>query len=226
MRISLTLCASLLSVVAHASEPAKEAHGAHDGAGSEEFASRVAKQSSRDVKVPRSLVARIENEYREFLKVQQVPESKGLIRKLLNVTVEMSQKRPAALHENVRINTPLGGGVIDLAEFTTPVRGSFSTRIRGHLDDGHDIPGLRVFFVSKAKSREVGGEQFGAGCDKFMEITSLYTQKQSGFELYTADQRYVSVLGGTFVLVAFAKEALQVGSVSFYDSRFPDLMCE
>lgn len=224
LRTSLFLCALFCVVGVWASEPA---HDTHEEAGGD-FAPRVAKQSSRDVKLPRALVARIEREYREFLVTQKVAEGQPLVRKLLNVTVELSQKRAAALHENVRINTPLGGGVIDLAEFVTPVRGGFATKLRAHLEDGHDIPGLRVFFVSKGRSREVAGEEFGAGCDKFMEITSRYNQKNAGdgFELYTADQRYVSVLGGTFVMVSFVKEALQVGSVSFLDSRYPDLMCE
>jgi hypothetical protein len=63
-----------------------------------------------------------------------------------------------------------------------------------------------------------------------MEITSYYRKKNlgkgHGFDLYTADQRYVSVMGGTFVAVAFDKEALSVASLTFQDSRFPDLMCE
>lgn len=195
----------------------------------DDFEARAAKQSSRDVKVPRALVARIELEYRGFLTAQQVSPKEGIKRKLLNITVELSEKRRAALHENVRINTPLGGGVIDLSEFVTPLRGAFEAKIKVNSETaGEESPAVRVFFVSHAKPRILGGEQYGAGCDKYMEVTSFFNRKMShgGFELYTADQRYLSVLGGTFVLVAFDKEALLVGSVSFMDSRFPELMCE
>ncbi len=192
------------------------------------FEARAAKQSSRDVKVPRALVAKIEHDYREYLKTEQVLPKEGLKRKLLNISVELSEKRRAALHENSRINTPLGGGVIDLAEFVTPLRGAFEMKIKSAGEKPEENLPLRVYFVSHAKPRVLGGEQYGAGCDKFMEITQFFARKmaQSGFELYTADQRYVSVLGGTFVLVSFDKEALNVASLSFMDSRFPELMCE
>jgi len=200
-----------------------------DTASSGDLVSRAAKQSSRDVQIPLSLVTLIEREYRAFLKASQRPDTEGLKRKLMDVSVELRQKRVAALHEDVRVNTPLGGGIIDLAEFVTPLRGAFQMRIKPHVSNNHaSIADLRVFFVSQAKNRSIAGEEYGAGCGKFMEITSYFTQKMAGrgFDLYTADQRYISVLGGTFVMVSFDKEALKVASVSFQDSRFPELMCE
>lgn len=189
---------------------------------------KSAKQSSRDVKVPRALVTRLEKEYREYLVHNQLPPQESLKRKLLDVSVELRQKRPAALQEEVRINTPTGGGVIDLAEFVTPLRGAFQMHIKPRLDGSTDIEGLRVFYVSQAKERSIGGEDFGAGCGKFMEVTHIFTKKMAskGFELYTAEQRYISVVGGSFVMASFAKDALQVANVSFVDSRFPELLCE
>jgi hypothetical protein len=217
--IELLLALAVFS--AHAEEP-KAAPSA------EGLAQRSAKQSSRDVKVPRRLVTLLEKEYREYLTHNQLPAQESLKRKLLDVSVELRQKRPAALHEEVRINTPIGGGVIDLADFVTPLRGAFQMQIKPSVDHEGAVEGLRVFYVSQAKERSVGGEDFGAGCGKFMEVTSYFTKKMAGagFELYTAEQRYVSVVGGIFVLAAFAKDALQVGSVSFMDSRFPELTCE
>lgn len=195
-----------------------------------EFAEHPARTSSRDVKIPRALVERIENDYHTFLSKSEGGGAKPSVvnRQLLNIAVEMTQKRPMALHEDARIVTPLGGGVIDLSEYVTPLRGAFHLKILAHKEDGTEPAGLRVFFISRAKPRILGGEEYGAGCGKFMEITSYFTKKNSGegFELYTADQRYLSVLGGTFVTVAFQKEALYVGSVSFTDSRYPNLLCE
>lgn len=210
--------ALVLSVSAMAAEE-------HDG-----LVNRNATLSSRDVKIPRALVARIEREYREFLKDNQVVTKEGLRRKLLNVDVELRQEREGALHENVRINTPLGGGVVDLAEFVTPLRGAFHMKIRALEEKGaqDEVPDVRVFFVSHSKARLVDGESFGAGCDKFMEVTSLYRKEMSetGFDLYSTGQRYLSAVGGTFVLIGFDKEALKVGSVTFTDSRHPELLCE
>ncbi|MGZ3723730.1 MAG: hypothetical protein ACXVA9_12395, partial [Bdellovibrionales bacterium] len=122
----------------------------------------------------------------------------------------------------------LGGGVVDLSEFVTPLRGGFSLKVVAKKEDGSEPSGLRVFFVSKAKVHRLDGDDYGAGCDKFMEITSYYHRKNGGrgFDLYTAGQRYLSVVGGTFVAVVFEKEALHVGSLTFLDSRYPELMCE
>ena len=187
-----------------------------------------ARQSSRDVKLPTALVARIERDYRTFLQEQKVGDPEAIKRTLLNVSVELTQEKPVALHESVRIMTPLGGGVIDLEDFVTPLRGEYRARINAALEKGETPENLRVFFVSHAKSRRIAGEDYGAGCNRFMEITSFFKKKMksSGFELYTADQRDLAVLGGTFVLASFDKEALHVGGVTFTDSRYPGEMCE
>ncbi len=192
------------------------------------LALKSAKQSSRDVKIPRALVARLEKEYREYLLHNQFPAQESLKRKLINVSVELRQKRAAALHEETRINTPIGGGVIDLADFLTPLRGAFQMKIKARSERDEQIPGIRVFYISRAKARVIDGEDFGAGCGKLVEVTKFLDKKmaKAGLELYTAGQRYLSVIGGTFVLAAFTREALQVGSVSFIDSRYPEVMCE
>lgn len=193
-----------------------------------ELPEKAANLSSRDVKVPGVLVTRIEKDYREFLKANQLPDNAPIKRRLMNVALELRQKRPGALHEDVRVNTPLGGGVVDLVEFVTPLRGGFHVKIVPTHENHSEVSSLRVFFVSRAKSRQLDGEIYGAGCDKFMEITSLFREKMTGpgFEVYTADQRYVSVLGGVYILVAFENDALEVGSISIMDSRYPGLMCE
>lgn len=189
---------------------------------------KPAKQSSRDVKIPRALVAKLEKEYREYLTQQQVIVKEGVQRRLINVMAELTQKHEASLHENTRVITPLGGGVIDLAEHVTPLRGAFSVKLIPFRESGADIDGARVFFVSQAKARNLSGDQFGSGCGKYMEITSYYNKKNKGkgFDVYSTDRRYASVLGGTFVIVNFEKEALGVASVQFTDSRYPDLFCE
>lgn len=208
-----------------AEAPAPERHHEEVDPG---LAQKSAKQSSRDVKIPRVLVSRLEKEYREYLVHNQFPLQQSLKRKLLDISVELRQKRMVALQEDVRINTPIGGGIIDLADFVTPLRGVFQMRIRPRDEHTDQIAGQRVFYISTAKDRSIDGDHFGAGCGKLMEVTSFFDKKMSGkgFDLYTAEQRYVAVVGGTFVVAAFSKEALQVGSVSFLDSRYPELMCE
>ncbi len=188
----------------------------------------TARTSSRDVHVPRALVARVEKDYDSFLTSQGVITKTAVKRGLLNIRVDFRQKRSGALHENARVVTPLGGGVVDLADLVAPVRGAFTAKIQAQHEDGKALDHWRVFYVSRAKRRTISGEFFGAGCDKWMEVTSFFNKsmKGDGFQLYTADQRYLSVIAGTFVVVSFAKEALSVASMTFTDSRYPQVMCE
>jgi hypothetical protein len=216
-RISALSLALLISAATHADE---------EPAG--EFSEKSARNSSRDVKIPQGLVQNLEAEYRAFLAKNEVSLKENIKRKMLNMSVELTQNRPIALHEDTRIVTPLGGGVIDLSEYVTPLKGAFALKINAKKEDGTEPSGLRVFFVSHGKARLIDGDEFGAGCDKYMEITRYFHRKHGGkgFELYTAGQRYLSVVGGTFVAVVFEKEALQVGSLTFTDSRYPEHLCE
>lgn len=213
-----------------AGEGEHDEHGAASSAHERALPVRPARTSSRDVKIPRALVARIEREYKEHLaKLKLEANAKdGIKRHLLNLGVELTAERAGALSEDVRVSTPTGGGVIDMAEFVTPLRGAFHARFVVKQEAQERPTTSRVFFVSQAKSRILGGEEYGAGCGKFMEITTRYNKKFSskGFDLYSTDQRYLSVLGGTFVFVDYQPEALFVGSLTFTDSRYPNLLCE
>jgi hypothetical protein len=203
--------------------------GAAESAAHSGFAEHDARTSGRDVKIPNALVDRIEQEYKAFLMKQEGAHDKvEIMRSLINITAELTQNRTAALHENTRIRMPTGGGVIDLSEIVTPLRGAFRMKLLTANARGEPLSTSRVFFVSHSKVRILGGEEYGDGCDKFMEISSRYHKKweDRGFEVYTADQRYLSVLGGTFIFVDYSKDALSVGSVTFSDSRYPDLLCE
>ena len=127
---------------------------------------RPARNSSRDVKVPKALVHQIETEYRAFLSKNEVSTKTSISRKFLNLSVELSQKHPVALHEDTRIVTPLGGGVVDFAEYVTPLKGSFSMKILAKKEDLSEASGLRVFFVSKSKARRLDGEQRASGGER------------------------------------------------------------
>jgi hypothetical protein len=187
-----------------------------------------AKQSSRDVKVPNRLVKTIETDYRTFMKTMKMPEGTAITRELLNVYVDLTQARAAALQENVRILTPVGGGVIDLQEFVTPLKGAFRARIVFERPRGEALKNIRVYYISRGERRNLDGDTFGAGCGRYFDITEYFNKKltRDGVELFTADQRYVSVLAGTIVLVSFEREALHVGSVTFEDARYPALQCD
>lgn len=131
--IDLVAAALLLSANVASASAAKSEHAAepehHEQ--KEQMLERPSSSGSRDVKVPRGLVKTLEDEYRKFLTVNEVSAKENIKRALLNITAELTQKRNAALHENTRIVTPLGGGVLDLSDLITPVRGAFALKWGG-----------------------------------------------------------------------------------------------
>lgn len=196
------------------------------------FSKSFAKQSNKELLIPNQLIKKIEEDYRAFLKTAKKEEGsekaeKGVNRKLIIARIELTQEKRAALKNNTRIITPPGGGTIDLEDVVTPLKGSFHLSVKMEDDRHIDQTVHRVYFISQTKKRTIEKEEYGAGCGKFFDITSYYasTVRSPGATLYTADQRYVSVLGGTFVFVSHTAEALQLASLTFMDSRFTKWSC-
>ncbi len=224
-----------LATEAWASQPAETADQSHSSTPHiEEHKSQkkmrevFPKSSARDVTLPMPLINKLESEYRHFLDQQIRRTTGGIKRVLLNLEVELTRRGGAALSEDVRVLSPPGGGVIDLADYVSTERGGFNVKITPTKSGRERLADTRVFFLSQARSRKFGLEKLGAGCGKFFEVTKYFNRKMSGdgFEVYTADQRYVSVLSGTFVIFKFEFEGLHVGSLTFSDSRYPELGCE
>lgn len=189
----------------------------------------AAMASARDVILPAALVSQIEREYREYIfeknKVLKV-EKTGLNRGFLDVSVELTQDRVAALSENIQILLPMGGGVIDLEPYVSTEPGSFKVKFVSKLNK-EPVTGLHVYFVSHGHKRKIDGETYGAGCGTFMGLTRTFNQVMAGegFRVYSTDQRYVSVLSGIYVITKFDPDALYVASVVIKDSRYPEMSC-
>ncbi len=193
-----------------------------------QLADRSSRTSSRDVKIPQALVKIIDDRYVAYLKAKNIDKKTVIKRSLLNVSVELRQERPAALFESVRVLTPTGGGVIDLAEFVTPVRGAFQLKFKINDSQGNPVADLQTHYVSRAKQRKLVKDAYGVGCSRYLDISNYFQKKNSGsgFTLYTADHRYLSVIAGTFVFFSYSEESLSIASVTFTDSRYPEVLCE
>ena len=212
--------ALILSVIAaRATEPV--------GSG-EKWIRGFAKQSDKDNPIPTALIKKIEEEYGKEMRDPKLEKDLPLNRHLMTVRTEMIQKEMKALSGPTRILTPPGGGSIDLEDFITPLRGSFQIRITTE-NEHHEPQALnRIYFISHTKKRDLDTDIFGAGCDhKVYDITSKFVSAmgKSGFTLYTADQRYLSVLQGTFVFASYVPGALQLASLTFFDSRYQKWDC-
>ncbi|XGC80195.1 hypothetical protein ACES2L_12765 [Bdellovibrio bacteriovorus] len=129
-------------------------------------------------------------------------------------------------NEAVKIVLPKGGGTVDLAQFITDKQGSFYV--------GFEVPGLaeavtkKVIFVSGAKKRKLGDKVIGSGCNQFVDITDSFIKnmKGEGLKVNTTQERYLTVLGGTFLFSAEIDKDIQVAAVTFKNSNYNHLFCE
>lgn len=186
-----------------------------------------ARRGAKENPLPPELAKKIEEDYFKATTDPKLETKKPLVRQMMTVSTEMTQEKLRALKGPTRILTPPGGGTIDLADYVTPLKGEFNMKIV--VEDEHREPQAvsKVYFISGSKTREIDHEKYGAGCGKYMDVTSYFKKRMSakGFELYTAEQRYVAVLRGTFVFVSYLPEALRIASVTFLDSRFNHWDC-
>ncbi|MGZ3773262.1 MAG: hypothetical protein ACXVCY_02155 [Pseudobdellovibrionaceae bacterium] len=143
------------------------------------------------------------------------------------ITVILAQKNSGIIKDDaVKIFLPKGGGEIDLSQYVTGKNGSFFV--------GFDFPpfegatGKKVVFISDTKKRKIGGQIFGAGCNRYFDITEKFLKemKGEGIKVNTTQERYISVLGGTFLLSAKKNDEVHVARISFKNSQFPSLFCK
>jgi hypothetical protein len=207
-------------------------------AGDAPFTDRVVEaqveRANRDVQVPKVLVKELEKWYL-FEERRRDPQRAGtdlemlgaLKRQLLNLQVMLLPKSGDALSHGLKFRMPTGGGTIDLAEHVPGRRGGFWVRM-GIQKSPPDFIGPRLFFLSGGRRRIVQGDEVGMGCAKWAELTSWHKgiNPREGIDVYSPDQRYVSVLAGTWLFAVVARGELHLGTISYTDSRYPHLLCE
>lgn len=142
------------------------------------------------------------------------------------IHVFLVQKNPGIIQdEAVKISLPKGGGTLDLAQYVNPQRGTFYVGFEFPSFEGSSE--TKVIFVSGARKRKIGGQIFGAGCNQFFDITERFFKemKSEGIKVNTFQERYLSVLGGTFLFSAKKDKEVHVAQVSFRHSGFSPLFC-
>ncbi len=221
----LVLAIVIVFVACSEQKPLRELNGYSDGS---------IYKSDKDAPIPRSLVSMLEKDYIAVFREEhqdsplsdlqlqlQVP------RRLLQINVFIKEKTPGTLVKDFRFSLPQGGASIDLAEVVNEGKGLFYVDFGfGGLTDEQKKK-IKVYFVSNAKRFDVHGKTFGAGCGKFMDITSYFHKsiRVKGVELAAADFRYLGQLLGSFFFTFAEPDALFVGSASFIDSRYQESHC-
>lgn len=200
------------------------------------FAAGEVLSTSKNFTFPKGLKKEIDKQYVKYMKslgapydIQSDEELLAQVpREFLDLEVTFWAKSDLTLKSPVRFTLPRGGGAIDLREYVKYRKGSFYVDFAAVRTEKPDEPAkpLRVYYLSHAKKRNIGGENFGAGCDTYMDISHFVAGKQGhGIQVNATDERYVSTLSGIYYFVSFAPEKLYLAALSIEDSRYPHLLC-
>ena len=142
------------------------------------------------------------------------------------LVVFLTEKNFGALGgQNFQISFEQGGGILDLKNYIKKDRKAFYLAVE--LGEQIEAGKLKVFFVSNSKEFQIGKETYGAGCGKYMDVSSFYKKVMvsAGVELSTAGNRYVPVVTGTYVFALIKNSNLYLSQVTILDSRFKKSLC-
>lgn len=140
----------------------------------------------------------------------------------------LTEKNPNILQSPAyEIELPRGGGTIDLASYLSSEQGSFYV--------GFDLPeefqtgtNFKAIYVSGARKRKLDERVFGAGCNRYFEITPMFLQmmKTEGIKVNTTRQRHVTVLAGHYIFSVMKDNRIYITQVTITDSRYKNLLYE
>lgn len=120
---------------------------------------------------------------------------------------------------------PAGGGELDLGAFVLPKNGSFYFAV-DFLPDLEKVE-RKVYFLSGAKKRVLGGETYGAGCQSYFDVSGAFKKAIAGdgFLVNTSAGRHISALTGIYFFAAAVDGKLYLASLSVKDSARRNLQC-
>ncbi|NUN05473.1 MAG: hypothetical protein HUU57_06910 [Bdellovibrio sp.] len=150
--------------------------------------------------------------------------SKNLV--FSDLQIFLVEKNPGVVAgEAVKISLPKGGGTVDLSRFISNKQGTFYVGFE--FPEFADVEAKKVIFISNTKKRRIGNQVFGAGCNQILDITDRFMQemKGEGLKVNTTQERYVSVMGGTFLFAAQKGSDVFLAQVTFTNPQQAALFC-
>lgn len=194
----------------------------------EEYRQVKFEELSEDVKVPTKAWDLLEFKTAAAEEEGASPPTKALKNLVFSeVFVYLVQKNEGVIEgESIKITLPRGGGTIDLGKYVTNTKGSFFV--------GFDFPSFataskkKVIFVSNTRKRRLEDKIVGAGCNQILDISTRFIKamEAEGLKVNTTQERYLSVLGGTFLFSAQEDNDIHLAQVTFKNSAHAPLFCE
>jgi hypothetical protein len=147
--------------------------------------------------------------------------------KYMDLKVRLIENNYGTLgRKDYQLNYPLGGGLLDFANYVKVEEGSFRIEVEMGLDTT-DAEQFRVFYWGNGKRRKIDGDVFGSGCKNVHELTGFFKTKVfvRGLAATTHRRKYVTTLAGTYVFVVKKGGALYISQLTMQDSRYGFLQC-
>jgi hypothetical protein len=203
-----------------------------------EYVHGVVEKTSKEFLIPRDLRAHIEKQYLQFIRKENpkivLPDEEitaRIPREFLNVSIFLRASAPGVLRNHTEYKLPRGGGEIDLKDVVTGTKGSFFLTYQLARTSAPDVllKDVHVYFAGEVKKRKIDGQEFGSGCNTFMEVTEQMqaANASGGLQLNATAQRYLPVIGGVFYFVDFNPERkMYLASVRIKDTRYPESSCQ
>ncbi|MGZ3747146.1 MAG: hypothetical protein ACXWRE_07255 [Pseudobdellovibrionaceae bacterium] len=145
-----------------------------------------------------------------------------------SVKLFLTEKNPHILQTpSYVIEFPQGGGMVDLAQYLSGQQGSFYVgfELPPEFQEGSNF---KAIYISKARKRKLDERIFGAGCNKYFDITPKFLEmmKTEGIKANTTRQRHVTLLAGHYIFSVIKDHRLHITQVTITDSQNKNLLCE
>lgn len=144
-----------------------------------------------------------------------------------NVKVRLTEKNPSIVKKSIiEVEFPRGGGELDMSSYLTGNQGTFFVNF--DFPEFEDADFKKVIFISNSRKRKIGDQIFGSGCHEFFDVTNrfLAESQSGGLAVNTTRNRHVTVLGGSFILVAKKNKQNYLAQVTFTDKKHKNLLCQ
>ncbi len=201
---------------------------------SESYTNIDVKPQGGDVEIPQGLWARVvesqapkhEKSKSEHATGPETGEAKSPTTAMEPLKVYLIERNKGVLKgQNIALSFVAGGGQLDLSEYTSNLKGSYSVAFEfmPEVEKGE----TRVFFLSNSVLRKMSGATIGSGCNTYFELTKSFGQamKRDGFLVNTSDQRDVSALAGTYVFAQTIDDKIHMATLVIKDDSHRALQC-
>jgi hypothetical protein len=203
-----------------AKEPTHEVKEEHQTAADshEEIAKDMVADIAKDIKIPLKMW--------EMLSDKKEVDHNDVY-SFSEVKVILKEKNADIIKKGaIKIEYPRGGGELNLANYVTGKQGTFFVDF--DFPEFEEATYKKIIFISNSRKRKIDDHIYGSGCHELIDISNRFFKesKNGGIKVNTTRNRHVSVLAGSFILIAKKNKQNYLSQVTFTDTEHKNLLCQ